>query len=235
MENPIIKINPTGEQVQIDLRTGDALPLKEPKIIDIKGAINSPLEWLQHKQIDLKKAHVLVNYDKRTITLIMDEQNHYAGTVKGELQLSDEFNKFGINSGEYKDPIRWSEFFKMNRALFANRSESLKLVSELANFTAKVNNDVEAKIDMNKGDRRVLLSKAVESNIPKSFVLRIPLFKGQDPIEIEVETYFNPDDLTATLVSPDAAEKVEDSKRGAIKEIVEDIKAGCPDLPIIIQ
>ena len=149
--------------------------------------------------------------------------------------LSPDYINFGINTGNYKMPIEWAEFFKMNRAFFENRDEAMKIVTELKAFKAKVNKQVELEADMNKGDRRTLLNQAVDSNMPKSFNLKLPLFKGQQATVIEVETYFNADDLTATLVSAKAAELIEDTKREAIDKIVSVIIETAPTLAIIYQ
>lgn len=230
---PIVKVKSENDTVTI--LTGSALPQREPNIIDISGVIDTPLMWLENKSIDLRKAHLLVNYDERTITLIVDERDHYHSTVKGSLTLSQEYINFGINNGDYRTPLELANFFKMNRAFFENRSEAMKLVSELTNFKAKVNTEVEDEINQTKGNRKLLLNKAVESNMPETFKIQIPLFKGSKPSTLEVETYFNPDDLTATLVSADAAEQVEDVKREAIDEVVEQIQESYEGLAIIKQ
>lgn len=49
----------------------------------------------------------------------------------------------------------------------------------------------------------------------------------------EVETYFNPNDLTCTLVSPEANEMIEDIKQTEIVKVVEAIAKECPDIVII--
>ncbi len=233
------KINVTVENgvKTLEIRTGEALELREPKIVNIVGTAETPLEWLKQRkeQIQPKKAHLIVDVEKGTISLKEDETNPYGATITGQLEISPIFIKFGINSGEYKTPIEMSEFIKMNRVYFENRQEAMELVTKLRQFKAKVNKEVEQEVNLNKGDRRILLAQAVDSNIPPTFNVCLPLFKGVDKEIFEVETYFNPDDLTCTLVSPMANERFEEIKSKKIDEIVSAIKTECPDIVIVFQ
>ena len=108
-----------------------------------------------------------------------------------------------------------------------------KLVSQLRGFRAKVDKQVESDHNPNKGDKRVLIAQAVDSNIPPSFKLHIPIFKGEPPVTLEVETYFNADDLTCTLVSPMANDFTEDTKNTSIDKILDKIVEIAKDIAII--
>ena len=168
-----------------------------------------------------------------SIQLVIDENNHYRTEIKGQLQLHPVFLKFGINQGQYRTPIEMSEFIKMNRSYFDNKQAAMELVSLLRNFRAKVNKDVEAEVDLRKGDKRLLLAQKIESNLPEAFTIKVPIFKGGKPVEIECETYFNPDDLTCTLVSPEANDMTEQTKDGAIDTVIEGICKIAPDIAVL--
>ena len=61
----------------------------------------------------------------------------------------------------------------------------------------------------------------------------MPIFKGGKPVEIECETYFNPDDLTCTLVSPEANDMTEQTKDGAIDTVIDGIRKVAPDIVVL--
>lgn len=219
----------------VEIRTGEALPVREQKAVEIYGVLNTPLKWLQ-KRVELinqKAAHILVNREQMIIQLKIDEENHFASTISGKLEFNPIFLKFGINQGNYKTPLEMSEFFKMNRSHFENQQQAMELVSLLKVFKAKVNKEVEQEVNLNKGDKRLLLAQTVDSNLPDGFTLEIPVFKGQDKQRIEVETYFNPDDLTCTLVSPAANDIIELTRDSEIDNVLNAIEGLAPGIAIL--
>lgn len=219
----------------LQVLTGNALEPQEPKIININGVLDSPLKWLEKRvsEIDQKKCHIVVDRDKMTISLIIDESDHYSTTITGKMELHPVFVKFGINAGKYRTTFEMAELIKMNRSYFENRQYAMELVTLLRQFKAKIDKQVEADVNPNKGDRRVLIAQKVDSNLPPAFNIIVPIFKGTEKMEIECETYFNPDDLTCTLVSAGANDSIEDMKDSCVGEVLEQIKEIAPDVAII--
>lgn len=210
---------------EITIREGEALKLHEPVKVNIEGTIDAPARWLESRQaLDPKKCHVIVNRDKMLVALQCDESDHYGTLIVGKLTLSSEFRRFGINEGEYRTHFELAELIKMNRSYFESKSTAMKLVSELQNFKAKVDKEVEQS-DNNRGDRRVLINQAVQHNLPEAFTLVLPIFKGVAEQTIQVEVYVNPGDLTCTLVSPEANDIIVSSRDALMDEVVERIKA----------
>lgn len=219
----------------VQILTGNALEQQEPKIINLNGVLDSPLKWLEKRvsEIDQKKCHIVVDRDKMTISLIIDESDHYSTTITGKMELHPVFVKFGINAGKYRTTFEMAELIKMNRSYFENRQYAMELVTLLRQFKAKIDKQVEADVNPNKGDRRVLIAQKVDSNLPPAFNIIVPIFKGTEKMEIECETYFNPDDLTCTLVSAGANDSIEDMKDSCVGEVLEQIKEIAPDVAII--
>ena len=230
-----IDLTVKGEKLEV--REGKALELFNPEIVEINGILNAPLRYIEKRVYTLNQlqCHILVNRDKMSITLVINEKDHFGDIIRGTLELSPDFERFGINTGEYRTTLEMAEFIKMNRAFFENRSEAMNLVYQLRKFKAKVDKEVEAEYQPNKGDKRVLIQQVVDSNIPESFNVLLPLFKGYSKQNIEVETYFNPDDMTCTLVSPGANESIIDFKDEAINEVLEKIKELASEIVIIEQ
>ena len=230
-------VNVTVEGNELVIREGKALEVFNPEVVNIKGTLDAPLRWLQ-KRVDLifqKACHIRVDRDKMTITLVINDKYHFADMIVGKMEFHPDFLKFGINSGQYRTAFEMAEFIKMNRAFFENRSVAMNLVTQLRSFKAKVDKQVEADYQPNKGDKRILIQQAVESNIPEVFTVILPIFKGTKKQELQLETYFNPDDLTCTLVSPEANELAEEYKDTEIDKVLESIKEIAPDIVIIEQ
>ena len=237
--NVIVPKDYNGAPIEVVLREGKApvaLDPKEPERVVINGTIDAPIRWLE-KRVELinqKATNIIVNRDKMRIALTIDETSYYQTEINGILQASKEMQEFGINVEKKWEPIKLSKFIKMHRAFFTDKSQNMMLVSTLKNFKAKVNQDIERSKEEN-GSKVDNYSQVVDSNLPKSFKLNIPLFKGFDNEEIEVEIYADVDgrDVSLSLVSAGANEAIEEYKNKVIDEQIEAIKGVAPDIVIV--
>lgn len=229
-----------AEIIVREVKEVNELPVLKPLKLAIAGTIGAPLEFLtrrmdQPDQINQKRCHVLVNREDISIKLVYNENDEYnTGTIKGVLEAHPKFIEFGINTGKVWTPTELGLFFKMNRSFFATREENMLLVSELMNFTASVNNNIQRAAKEN-GDRTDNFEQVVNSNLPKSFTLIVPLFKGNKAETIEVETFakINGRDVSFTLLSPAAQATQEDIRDNVIDEQLAAIRDLCPDIAII--
>jgi hypothetical protein len=237
--NVIVPKDYNGAPIEVVLREGEApvaLDPKEPERVVINGTIDAPFRWLE-KRIELinqKSTNLIVNRDKMGLALTIDETNYYQTEINGILQASKEMMEFGINTDKKWEPIKLSKFIKMHRAFFTDKSQNMMLVSTLKNFKAKVNQDIERSKEEN-GSKVDNYSQVVDSNLPKSFKLNIPLFKGFDNEEIEVEIYADVDgrDVSLSLVSAGANEAIEEYKNKVIDVQLDAIRQIAPDIVII--
>lgn len=237
--NVIVPKNYNGAPIEVVLREGEApvaLDPKEPERVVINGTIDAPFRWLE-KRVELinqKSTNLIVNRDKMGLALTIDETNYYQTEINGILQASKEMMEFGINTDKKWEPIKLSKFIKMHRAFFTDKSQNMMLVSTLKNFKAKVNQDIERSKEEN-GSKVDNYSQVVDSNLPKSFKLNIPLFKGFDNEEIEVEIYADVDgrDVSLSLVSAGANEAIEEYKNKVIDVQLDAIRQIAPDIVII--
>lgn len=229
-----IDIKPEGSEMTI--RQGRALDPKEPQVIHIIGVLDSPLSWLQQRvdNLDQKRCHILVNRNDRRIVLRIDETNHYCSTITGGLELHPMFKLFAINTDTYRSNFDMAQLIKMNRTVFETQSIAMQLVTELQNFRAKVEREIEKQSD-NRGNMRDLKAQVVDSNLPKSFNLTMPIFKGTPKQTFEVEVYIKPDDFSCTLVSPVANDLIEDMRDTEIDRVLKEINDVAPGIVIIEQ
>lgn len=237
--NVVVPKDYNGVPIEVVLREGKApvaLDPKEPERVVINGTIDAPLRWLE-KRVELinqKASNIIVNRDEMVLALTIDETSYYQAEISGVLQASKEMQEFGINTNKKWEPIKLSQFFKMHRAFFKDKSENMMLVSTLKNFKAKINQDIERSKEEN-GSKVDNYSQVVDSNLPKSFKLNIPLFKGFACEEIEIEFYADVDgrDVSLSLVSAGANEAIEEYKNKVIDEQLDAIRGIAPDIVII--
>lgn len=245
---PDIKLNlaetPVGGKLEIITRTGEAAPeleIKAPIKTDISGTIGAPYEYLLKRsgeeigQINQHKCHILVDRDEISITLIINEDDQYKrGKIIGKLELNPLYEKFKINTNEGWTPLQLGLFIKMNRAFFPDLNVHRTLVTQLMNYQADINQKVE-KYYSESGNRTDSFTQVVNSNLPPTFNISIPIFKADKPENIVIETLANVADKAVIffLLSPGANERLEDNRNKAIDEQLNKIKTLTPNIAII--
>lgn len=235
----------TGEKpIEVVYRLGDAaqaqqpLATKAPEKISVSGTISTPYEWLSKRidTVDQKRANVVVNRDKMTIQLTVNEDDYYnKNTFTGTVEVSETFEKFGINDGEKGwIPAKLGQFLRLNRGLFEDKEKCMVLVSNLKNFNAKAKAEIEKQRDPS-GSVADVYRCQVESNLPKSFTVNMAIFKGtaKQPIEIEFDHYLTNGEVFLQLVSPGANEVMESYRDKCIDEVLDKIKDIAPDIAIL--
>lgn len=238
---PIVVNLPEGQNT-LTLMQGTA-PKQLDNLAPLKfsesGIIDAPLAWLKIRvgDIDQHKAHILVSRDALQIALIYNEDDPYTcGKVVGTLRMSSIFQKFGINSDKQWEPEELGQFLKLNRTYFVSRDENMKVVNALKTFDAKVQQTVQRETKEN-GNKAFTFRQAVDSNIPESFKLCLPVLSGGQPVEIDVETYATIDGahVQVALQSPGANDIVEDIRQNYITSMVEQLREVAPEIVIIEQ
>jgi hypothetical protein len=181
------KLSVTTTEKEITIREGEALPLQEPEKIDFKGVLFAPGDFMENrkKSLDPKTSHLIVDEKAGNVSFYIDEKNHYRDIVFGELRPSAVIALFGINKEKFYGDKELAKFFRKAEYYFVDAEAHKKIVNELMKFKAKVDVQIEKAQD-NRGNVKQLYERAVESNIPESFVMKAPLFDGYDPIQFTV-------------------------------------------------
>ncbi len=243
------KINVTipegASTVEVILREGEAAPqleMKAPVKTDIRATVGAVVEYLTKRvgteQFPQERAHLLVDRESVSLCLVINEHDEYLrGTIVGKLEFHPAFKAFGINNAEkIWTPTELGLFFKMNRAFFPDRAANMKLVTDLMNFKATVDNKIERSVKEN-GDRTDNFVQTVNSNLPASFALNIPIFKGMPAETLEVETFarINGREVAFILMSPGAQETLEVIRDGVIDAELAKVREIAPNIAIIEQ
>ena len=244
MENEKLQINLGAgvTKAEVILREGAAVRELEPKApikTAISGVIGVPVQYLSKRvatgQFTQERSHLIVNREKIKISLVINEDDEYTrGQVDGTLEFHPKFIEFGINTGKVWTPTELGLFFKMNRAFFPDKATNMKLVTDLTNFSATVNNKIERSA-RESGDRTDNFVQVVNSNLPASFTLSIPIFKGMDAETLEVETFAKVDgrEVTFVLLSPGANQTLEEIRDAAINNELDQVRKIAPEIAII--
>ena len=238
-----VQLAPGQDHVTLTVLEGPApkrLDDRAPVKCNIEGTIGAVREYLE-KRVDSGQflqvnCHILVDWEKASISLIFNEKDDYErGKVVGTIQINPKFKEFGINDFSHRwAPRELGLFFKMNRTFFPDRTENMGLVTTLMNFTANVNSTIQRSIKAT-GDSADCFTQAVDSNLPATFNIRIPVLKGGKNEDLEVETFasISGREVSFVLLSPDAAAVIEDVKATAIDQELKAIREIAPDIAII--
>lgn len=232
------------DPIEIIFRNGEAAPqptplaTKAPESINVSGVISTPLDWLEKRvgTIDQLKANIQVDREKMQITLTTDERDGYLKSkIVGTVAFTDTYEDFGINNSQVGWlPAKLGQFLRLNRGVFEDRQECMKLVSLLKNFTAKAKAEIQKQRDPS-GSTADVYRQEVESNLPKSFTVHIAIFKGtaKEAIEVEFDHYLKDGDVFLQLVSPGANELTESYRDQCIDDVLNKIREIAPDIAIL--
>lgn len=208
-ENLSITVNGRDELV---IRHGDAPAVVEPRKYTVSGNITVPGEFFRTKNnrvnfsvSELLSMVVHVSRDARRITFLGKPSDPLAFEVSGALLPSSEYQALGLNSGKEFTPADLAKMLKHNRHLFASQEEAMVVISDLMSFKADVNTKVIASND-SRGGRVNAVEVAANTNVPVSFLVNIPLFKGavKQKLKVEIELDVRGSSVSCTLHSPDA-------------------------------
>lgn len=246
METEKLQVNfaPGQTVAELIIREGQApqaINPKPPVKVALSGTLQSVAEFLSKRvntdQFSQYRSFILVNRDSLSLTLVINEHDEYTrGEVKGKLETNSKFKEFKINTGEKWAPSDLSKFIKMNRSFFQSKTEAMDLVTLFRNYTATINKKLE-KAANDRGDKTDNFTQEVHSNLPESFKIVIPIFKGHEAETIEVEVIADPvdRDIYFSLISPGANDILESIRDGAIDAELGKIKEIAPDIVVIEQ
>lgn len=233
-----------SKPIEVILREGEApkaqeqLPIKAPESISLDGVIDMPLKWLEKRidTIDQKKANIKVDREKMTVSLTINEDDFYTKNIlTGKIQFSDTYSKFGINNAETVwTPNQLGQFLRLNRGVFEDKPNALVLISNLKNFTAKAKSEIQKQKDPS-GSTADIYKQQVESNLPKSFTVSMPIFKGtaKQVIEVEFDHHVMNGEVYLQLVSPGANELTNEYRDVCIDAVLADIASIAPEIAIL--
>lgn len=240
--NEKVVINAAQGTAEIIIRHGEAEKLLDPKAplsLNISGQLSCVAEYIRKRlntgQFKQQDCRILVDRENVALSFVFNERDAYNnGSVEGRLSLHPDFESLAINRNHAWAPVELAMLLKMHRYWFEDRQKGMQLVSTLMNYKADINQKVEQSVEAN-GNRADNFAQVVNSNLPATITLSVPIFKGSQPQPLEIEFFAKVDgrDVSFILLSPGANEALEAYRDAAIDKELDDIRALAPDIAII--
>ncbi|SFO05488.1 hypothetical protein SAMN05421741_11853 [Paenimyroides ummariense] len=219
---------------ELVIRNGEAVPVHTGRDVNVTNVtIFSLFEFLSKENVLLSiilDSALIFSYDNLAMRLVYGLTERHPYKLNGSILLNPDLEAFEINKGKRYSTFQLADFIKMNRHLFESKSVAMELVSTLKNIKATVNRAIEANKD-DRGNKRALIDQVVQSNIPESFNIELPIFKGQPKVVVPVEVVLD-EDLECMLVSPDLKQIIAEESERLIGGEVEKIRELHPQLRI---
>lgn len=237
---------------------------KAPEPLNISGTIDTPLEFLKKRlhTIDITNAHVEVCRDTSEIELVINESNYHpslssedldlyhnkdilvdkflpTSRIVGIIRYSKEFADLGINSDVQRwSPVKLAQYFRLNRHLFDDKQVSMALVSQLKNIKATISGKYQKEKETHGTiSQTEFFELHIAHELPDSFVLNMPIFKGGEKAKfaVEIDAEYIDGNILVSLVSPAMCEAMEVARDAIIDDVVKKITDVAPDIVVIYK
>lgn len=230
-----IEIHTAAGTTELVIREGEAFPAREKNPLKIKGSLDAPLRFIKNRigLLPQFESNILVNIEKGTVSLMIGEKSELHDLIEGELTPTENITQFGINNGKYISPADLSNFLRARKHLFESQAQYTEIFTALRNFKAKVNQEIAAIKD-DSGNYEQKKQQIVDHNVPRSFKVNIPLFKGMPKVTFEVEILVNKD-LDVTMYSTELIQITDELREKYLNEQVAEIEKIAPDIVILYQ
>lgn len=221
----------------IVILTGEAPKQHNNVCVDISGNIDSPSRFISKRGDDFKDCdrHCIVNKDNGQIVLTINPQSSTdKHTITGEIKVSSKFKGLGINDSSCSySPEELHHKLKLMRSYFPDTSTHLSICKELKNLTATINREIQDHDD-ERGNVSQKFKQTVESNIPKQFIMSIPVIEGEPPVDLSMAINLKAGGTSTILCyleSMDGADIIEETFQKRLQEEIDLIK----DWVVIIE
>lgn len=191
MDNLTLKLE-SHEGNEIIWREGAAAPIREPLKLTADGDIRTVGTFIAGRDvpnlqgIDRESTLVTVDKDAGTIKLETDPNDQFGTVIKGTLLINDDLKQFDINGSKMFSQKELIKLMKFSRIHFVDPLVQNDLLNSYKAFTFQTKTEGHAKGD-DRGNKSVAYDKAVETNLPKEFSLKIPIYKGERSVTFRVD------------------------------------------------
>lgn len=193
----------------------------------------SAIEYINEYRGDVA-AMLFADISNNAITAILDyhektqaQRNEHSVTLK--LNYSEEWKRWHSRSGKLFPQKDFARFVEENRidVIRPNGAELLEVVSGML-VLKKVTFNSAVRLDSNTdsfeySDDSTAVSKSGSIAVPKQFTLRIPVYFGEEPED--VEAFLRHDTSTGQLAIGLELHRPEYVRQAAFKKVAADIKA----------
>lgn len=198
MPSPNIEVKASGKTRELIVRTGEAPKVYDPRAINLQGNINAPLVYFNSRKevvkdkenpepyFKIEETHLVVNRQEGRIVLNANESDPFGAVITGTLEHSPEYLELGINGGKQWSATDLAKKLKSMRYIFSSREVGMAVIADFQTFKAKVNSEINVQKD-DRGGKKNSLEVSVDSSLPYTFDIKIPVFRGQPPVSMKIE------------------------------------------------
>jgi hypothetical protein len=208
-----------GKDNELTVRTGDAPKVNNPVKVSFSGNIKAPANYASNDENipDKQTAVVVVNASEGTLSYDADPSDELAAKITGKLLVNPDLAKFGINENKKYSPKDLGTLIKRNRIFFTDKDGNAKLVTELNDFSGKVETELVKSQDTS-GNSHASVVRKVSTNVPRGFHLFMPIYVGYEPKNFPVEVCLesNGSGVDCYLESPELNDLMATEKEAAI-------------------
>lgn len=185
-ENRKIEVIPQGDTIAI--LHGEARKQEYPVPFEINGNLMAAVEYLRSckENLDNQDTFLQVFPDSHSIKFTIGKNSEYKNQVSGSMKKAAKLSKLGVNADKNYAPKELGKLLKQYKEYI--HPEDFKVVGKLISFQGKVTTTIEDHSSQ-KGDVKKLLEKVVDSEVPPSFRLTIPVFNGYPEQTFVVELW----------------------------------------------
>jgi len=224
-----VKVNIAAENGEVVIRTGEALPLKEPLKYAFSGTIDAPLAFVKGKQIefDIKKALVEIDRQKTHVKFFADKENCYGAVVEGKLEFHETFLKFRFNNDgtQLFSRQQLQSLIKLNSFVFQDKDKQMDLLQKIAKIEVDVQMNMQQGNDA-RGNKNNNFNKSVTTNIPVDVIFGMQIYKGGEPVKFKAEICYDATEtgLQFWFESAELVEIINEKGLSKVDEIANEFK-----------
>jgi hypothetical protein len=215
-------------KIEVVLRQGETERTIYPEKLELDGILSTPSGYIEQrpKEFTVETSHAIVRPSKGEIDLFQNDRDEWRTRIGGRIEIAKEFMEIGINMSKSRSPEALAKFLKLKRSWFPDFASHAKLVAQLRNVKAVVNREVEKAAD-DRGNNTDNFTQSVESNMPDSFDMKIPIIQGEEPMVINVSVVLEATagrDIVCFLESAQAQEEQDKLFKELIEQEVEKLR-----------
>lgn len=165
---------------------------KAPKSIKITGTLGAVAQFLEGKKDTFKpeESHLQIFGVNGVLKLfIYDTNPEYMHEITGELKPSQYLGRFKIGNGHLYSVQELLKTIKENRYFFPDKEAHTRMIGGLQKWHGQIETIMKVENDQ-KGNNLYSLENKVKTaeNFVSGFTINVPLFEGDIPFMIAVET-----------------------------------------------
>lgn len=224
---------------ELVIRHGDAPPVITPEQYSFAGNIEVPFAYLtarnaatDNTHFNPKTAVLQVNRNSGSLSLFQNPNDPIADAITGTAKRASELDGWNFNTDHRWRASDLAEFLRRNRRYFSDPARLADLIGELRTMKVTTNGDIQTADDK-RGNKKSLFEQSVQSNIPVSFDVDLPIIAGQKPSRVKVEIFIEVTGQSVSLMldSIDIADLLVTERDRLLNEQIEKFKP--TNIPIV--